>query len=196
MKHAFQMTFLGTIALLVIAAGVAVAHGGSHSPQSERVRQLKDLEETQIALTAYLNGKAEINDKGQDGAGDPLARGTATFFVVGSRTICYSFLVRGMEEPPVAVHIHRAPAGQNADPNPDIGVAIDFTKGVPKDATGKPSGNPGWSSGCKTVEGKERDALTRILSNPRGYYVNMHSAPSFPKGAIRGQLSRMLYDND
>jgi len=28
-----------------------------------------------------------------------------------------------------------------------------------------------------------------------GYYVNIHT-PSFSAGAVRGQLSRLLYDND
>jgi CHRD domain len=43
--------------------------------------------------------------------------------------------------------------------------------------------------------GRSRAALRRILRNPKGYYVNIHTA-SFPDGAVRGQLSRMLYDND
>ena len=41
----------------------------------------------------------------------------------------------------------------------------------------------------------ELAALRRILSNPKGYYVNFHT-PSFPDGVVRGQLGRMPYDND
>jgi hypothetical protein len=66
----------------------------------------------------------------------------------------------------------------------------------PKDDAGQPAGDPGASSGCKVLEQQsERDALRRILSNPRGYYVNIHTT-SFPDGAVRGQLGRLLYDND
>jgi CHRD domain len=194
-----------TCAVLVAAVAVSVAvadnhgYGGKQTKQpvakqqavaksGAKWKQFKDLEESQIALTAYMTGKAEVDDEGQDGAGDPGARGTATFFVADRQTLCYGFAVRGAEAPTL-MHIHRGVAGSNGDP------VIDFSKGVPKDANGQPAGDPGASSGCKVLEGAEKEALGRLLTNPRRYYVNMHTA-SFPKGAVRGQLSRMLFDND
>jgi hypothetical protein len=190
------VTLVSSLMLLAaVGVGVAVADSGYGSGSGSgsahghgKTSRMKDMEESQAAVTAYLTGKAEINDEGQDGAGDPGAKGTATFFVADRQTICYGFAIRGAEAPTL-VHIHRGPAGQNGDP------VIDFSKGAPKDAAGQPAGDPGASSGCKVLEGAEKAALGRILSNPKNYYVNMHTE-SFPKGAIRGQLSRMLYDND
>lgn len=157
----------------------------AHDKKSHR----KDLEASQSALSAYLTGKAEVNDDGEDGAGDPNAKGTASFLVADERTICYGFGLTGAEAPNAA-HIHRGAAGQNGD------IVIDFTKGVPKDAAGQPAGDPGASGWCKVLEDQgELAALRRILSNPKGYYVNFHT-PSFPDGVVRGQLGRMLYDND
>lgn len=179
------------LALLAAIGGVASAqdygkHGGQmHGKQGA---QLKDMEASQAALSAYLTGKAEINEDGDDGAGDPNAKGTASFLVADERTLCYGFAIRGADAPN-AVHIHRAPAGQNGD------IVIPFDN-PPKDANGQPAGDPGASSGCKVLEEQsEIDALRRILSKPKGYYVNIHTE-SFPDGAVRGQLSRMLYDND
>jgi CHRD domain-containing protein len=185
--------------MLAIGASVALAgqdygsnahkHGKPGHAHGKKWRAFKDLETSHVAVTAYLTGKAEVNDEGQDGAGDPNGKGTATFFVTDERTVCYGFALNGAEAP-TAAHIHKARAGSNGD------VVIDFTKGVPKDASGQPAGDPGASSGCKTLEAQsEMAALRRILSNPKGYYVNVHTA-SFADGAVRGQLSRMLYDND
>lgn len=181
------VTITSSLALVaVIAVGVAVADSGYGAGKGSQ--GLKDYERSQVAVTAYLTGAAEINEEGQDGAGDPGAKGTATLFVADRQTVCYGFAVRGAEAP-TAMHVHRGAAGQNGAP------VIDFSKGAPKDANGQPAGDPGASSGCKVLEGAEKAALARILTNPKNYYVNMHTA-SFPNGALRGQLSRMLYDND
>jgi hypothetical protein len=179
-------------ASLALVAAVGVGYAGAQDygghGHGKKSRQSKGLRESQSALSAYLTGKAEVNDDGEDGAGDPDAKGTASFLVANERTICYGFALRGAEAPNAA-HIHKGVAGRNGD------IVIDFTKGVPKDASGQPAGDPGASSGCKVLEGGELASLRRILSNPKGYYVNFHT-PSFPDGAVRGQLSRMLYDND
>jgi hypothetical protein len=190
------VTIISSLLLLAaVGVGVAVADSGYQAAQKKqpkisrgKLAKLKDFEESQTAVTAYLTGKAVVNDEGQDGAGDPGAKGTATFFIVDRQTICYGFALRGAEAPNFAA-IYRAPAGQKGE------VVIDFTKGVPKDPNGQPAGDPGASSGCKVVTGSEQAALLRILSNAKGYYVSMKTA-SFGGGAVRGQLSRMLYDND
>jgi hypothetical protein len=57
------------------------------------------------------------------------------------------------------------------------------------------SGDPGASSGAKTLTTPEEiSALKRIRKNPRSYYVNMHTQ-EFPDGAVRGQLSNLLFNN-
>ena len=67
----------------------------AHDKKSHR----KDLEASQSALSAYLTGKAEVNDDGEDGAGDPNAKGTASFLLADERTICYGFGLTGAEAP-------------------------------------------------------------------------------------------------
>jgi hypothetical protein len=183
------------IASLALVTALGVGYAGAQDYGKEKAqghgtkwRKFKDLETSQAALSAYLTGKAEVNDDGQDGAGDPDAKGTASFLVADERTLCYGFAIRGADNPN-AVHIHKGVAGENGD------IVIPFDN-PPKDAEGQPAGDPGASSGCKTLEDEgELAALRRILSNPKGYYVNIHTQ-SFPDGSVRGQLSRMLYDND
>jgi hypothetical protein len=108
--------------------------------------------------------------------------------LVGKKTVCYGFTLRDAATPTV-VHIHRGRAGHNGDP------VIGFLN-VPKDAAGDPSGDPGASSGCKVLtEPSEIKALARIKAHPRRYYVNIHTE-EFSDGAVRGQLGRVLFDND
>lgn len=193
------LTIAASLALVaVLSVGYTAAQGQGNDRghgHGKKWRWFKDLSESQVALSAYLTGKAEVNAEGDDGAGDPNAKGTASFLVVDEQTLCYGFAIRGadeaaaVEEEGHAVHIHRGLAGENGD------IVIPFDN-PPKNAEGQNSGDPGASSGCKVLEEQsERDALRRILSRPKGYYVNIHT-PSFPDGAVRGQLTRMLYDND
>jgi hypothetical protein len=184
------LTIIAGLALVAaIGAGYAGAQGyGEEKGQGKRSQQSKDdLRASKVALSAYLTGEAEVNDEGQDGAGDPNAKGTASFLAADEQTLCYGFAIRGADAPS-AVHIHKGRAGENGD------IVIPFDN-PPKDDDGEPAGDPGASSGCKTLaKQSELDALRRILTNPQGYYVNIHTE-SFPDGAVRGQLSRMFYDN-
>jgi hypothetical protein len=43
-------------------------------------------------------------------------------------------------------------------------------------------------SGC--TEDVDPDLIKAIRKNPEAYYVNVHSLPDFPGGAVRGQLSK------
>jgi hypothetical protein len=177
---------LTIIAGLALVAAVGAGYAGAQDYGKRKSKN--DLKASQAALSAYLTGDAEVNDDGEDGAGDPNAKGTASFLVADEQTLCYGFAIRGADAAS-AVHIHKGRAGENGD------IVIPFDN-PPKDADGQPAGDPGASSGCKTLEQQsELDGLRRILSNPKGYYVNIHTE-SFPDGAVRGQISRMFYDND
>lgn len=116
-------------------------------------------------FTTHLTGAAEV-----PGPGDPDGSGQAALTInPGQRTVCYRLTVEGIE-PATAAHIHRGTADQ-AGP-------VVVTLGAPTD---------GSSDGC--VEDVDRELLQDILSNPSGYYVNVHNA-THPAGALRGQLGR------
>lgn len=113
-------------------------------------------------LTTQLTGEVEVPN-----AGDPDGEGIAKLRVnPGQGRICYTLKVTGIE-PAAAAHIHEAPAGE-------AGPVV-----APLEAPGD-----GSSSGCVEVE---RDLALDIIRNPENYYVNVHN-PSFPGGALRGQL--------
>jgi CHRD domain-containing protein len=137
--------------------------------------------------SAYLTGRAEIGKDGRRGAGDPDAKGTAVFQLVDEQTICYGFTLDNADTPGI-VHIHRGAPGRNGPP------VIVFAN-VPKNAQGQPSGDPGTSSGCKALTTPEElAALKELRKHPRNFYVNMHTT-AFPDGAVRGQLSHLLFSN-
>lgn len=186
-------TIVASLMLLgAVGIGVAVASDGTGGAAKQAYRSAatpnpQELTQSKVAFSAYLTGDAEVNDQGQDGVGDPDAKGSATLLAADEDTLCYGVTIRGAQTP-TELHIHRAPAGQNGD------VVIDLSKNVPKDANGKPKGNPGASSGCKNLSGPELEAFGRIRANPQNYYINVHTT-GFQKGAARGQLSRLLYNN-
>ncbi len=197
MLKRFPIVLACAVAVASAATAGAAAQGdyghGSHASApgvqrpAKKWKQFRQLGPSRLSQSAYLTGVAEVDAQGDDDAGDPDGKGSATFLQVDERTICYGFTARGLDSPMV-VHIHKGVVGQNGPP------VIGFNN-VPKDATGVPSGDPGASAGCKTVtDPSELDALRRIRKNPHNYYVNIHTA-SFPNGAIRGQLSPVWYDN-
>jgi len=49
-------------------------------------------------------------------------------------------------------------------------------------------GGTGGASGC--VEDVDPALIKAIRQDPSAYYVNVHSRPNFPGGAIRGQLGK------
>jgi len=100
--------------------------------------------------------------------GDPDGSGEAVLTVNhGQGTICWELSVTGIA-PATAAHIHR---GATLVRGP---VVIPITT---------PDAN-GHSSGCSEFG---RELLREILTDPEGFYVNVHTA-EFPPGAVRSQL--------
>lgn len=115
-------------------------------------------------LSGTLSGAAEIPGPGDaDGTGTIEARVNP-----GQGEFCYTLTASGIAAATMA-HIHTGAAGVSGP------VAIALTA---------PSG--GSSSGCVTID---KTLAQAIVSNPGGYYANVHNA-EFPGGAVRGQLGK------
>ena len=114
--------------------------------------------------TAKLTGAAEV-----PGPGDTDGSGTAQVtFNPDKGEVCYELTVAKIEEATMA-HIHEGAADKEGPPK----VTLDAPKA-------------GSAKGCKSADA----ALVKaIMQNPANYYVNVHNAV-FPKGAVRGQLSK------
>ncbi len=117
-----------------------------------------------VAYIAHLSGPQEV-----PGPGDPDAVGTA-FVVIrpSANEVCWTINVGGFDLPASAAHIHKG--------------AVDESGGVVVPLTAPDAG--GASNGCAMVAA---DVVSAILSNPSGYYVNVHNA-AFPNGGLRGNL--------
>jgi hypothetical protein len=112
-----------------------------------------------LAVRIELSGANEVPPADAD------ATGTAIIVVVPAiDMVCWKLDWENVDGTVIAAHIHGpAPAGVNA------GVLVPLSVDPAK--------------GCTTDS--DADA---IATNPSNYYVNVHSAPNFPGGAIRGQL--------
>ena len=126
-------------------------------------------------LTTVMTGAQEV-----PGPGDPNAAGTAVITLnPGLGTVCYALAwtnASGDDTNPDndAVwggHIHTGAAG-SAGP-----VFISLFQGTSFGANDS-------TSGCVSAT---RAAILAVLTNPAGYYVNIHS-DEYPGGIIRGQL--------
>jgi hypothetical protein len=108
------------------------------------------------------------------GPGDPNATGFAALRLnQGQNRVCYSVNWANVDGTVFAAHIHRAPAGS---PGP---VVVDLFVGAAHPGTGS-------ATGC--TAGVDAALIKAIRKNPSAYYVNVHSTPNFPGGAVRGQL--------
>ena len=124
------------------------------------------------ALFSYATGKKEVSTTtGKKGAGDKNARAGFTAVIDGT-SFCWSIAAKNVDGTPSGAHIHRGGPSRNGP----IVIPLD----PPRDA------DPGASSGCETITaGLARE----IGKNASRFYVNLHSTPGFPGGAVRGQLS-------
>ena len=111
--------------------------------------------------------RADLNGANEPGGGDPDGSGIARVETNDTlNTVCADLEVRDIGIV-TAAHIHRAAAGVNGPPV----VTLD-----------PPDDND--SDDCDSVSD---DLIDEIRRNPRGFYVNVHTA-DYPNGAIRGQL--------
>ena len=117
----------------------------------------------EMKTTAKLTGEAEVS------GGDTKGSGTAQVTLDPDKgEVCYDLTVKDIQEA-TAAHIHEGAAGKDGP----VKVPFDAPKA-------------GSTKGCKTADAA---VIKDIMQNPANYYVNVHNA-AYPKGAIRGQLSK------
>jgi CHRD domain len=113
---------------------------------------------------ATLTGDAEV-----PGPGDPKGSGTVVVTLKpDTGDVCYELSVANMQEA-TAAHIHKGEKGEEGP----VAVPLEAPK-------------TGAAKGCTKADVVVIEA---IMQDPTDYYVNVHNA-AFPKGAVRGQLSR------
>lgn len=116
---------------------------------------------TSGTVSAKLSGKVEIP------AGDSNGSGWVELNLDKSKgRTCWNFSKVKNIGAPQAAHVHKGKAGKVGP------VAI-------------PLGNAFKAKGCIATP---KAAISAVLANPSGFYVNVHNA-AYPNGAIRGQLA-------
>ena len=138
-----------------------------------------------LALVVALAGVAVADDGGRPlsttltgaeeapGPGDANATGQADLTLnQGQNEVCFDISWADIDGTVFAGHIHVAPPG---DPGPIV-VSL---------FTGSFAGTDSVS-GC--AENVDAELIKAIRHDPSAYYVNVHSRPNFPGGAVRGQL--------
>lgn len=115
-----------------------------------------------IKMSTSLNAGQEVPGPGKGSGSADLS------FDTDKGKICYMIMAQGTDTPTMA-HIHKG----------IIGVAGPVV--VPLKAP-----ETGTVQACATVA---PDLMAAILATPSDYYVNVHTE-AYPKGAIRGQLSK------
>ena len=138
-----------------------------------------------LALAVVVAGIAAADDGGRPlsttltgaeeapGPGDANATGQADLTLnQGLNEVCFDISWADIDGEVFAGHIHVAPAGV---PGPIVVTLF----------TGSFAGTDS-TSGC--VENVDAALIKAIRHDPTAYYVNVHSRPNFPGGAVRGQL--------
>jgi hypothetical protein len=117
-------------------------------------------------FAAALNGGNE-----RPSTGDPDGTGFALVIIdPDANTVRWAIFVANIGAPTMA-HIHRGTADVAGS------VVVNFN----------PSFTNGSAAGTVSVGVANHALLEEIISNPSGFYVNVHTG-DFPAGAIRGQL--------
>ena len=122
-----------------------------------------------LAAAAEMKTMAKLTGAAEASGGDPKGSGTAQVTLNPDKgEVCYELTVMDIQEA-TAAHIHEGAMGKDGS----VKVPLDAPK-------------TGSAKGCKTADAA---VIKTIMQNPADYYVNVHNA-AFPKGAIRGQLSK------
>ena len=117
----------------------------------------------EMKAKANLTGAAEVSPGDKDGGG------TAQLTLNPDKgEVCFELSVTKIDEA-TAAHIHEGAVGKDGP----VKVGLDAPKG-------------GSAKGCKSADAA---VVKEIIAHPANYYVNVHNA-AFPKGAVRGQLSK------
>jgi CHRD domain len=118
----------------------------------------------ELKATAKLTGAAEV-----PGPGDPKGSGTVQVTIDPAKgEVCYELSVEDIQEA-TAAHIHEGAVGKEGP----VKLGLDAPK-------------TGSAKGCKSADAA---VIKAMMQDPADYYVNVHNA-AFPKGAVRGQLSK------
>ena len=118
-------------------------------------------------LSTPMTGAEEV-----PGPGDANASGQADLRLnQGRERLCFDLTWADIDGTVFAAHVHAGDAGV-AGP-----IVVPLFEGT--------FGSTDATSGCVHVE---KSLVKAIRKDPTAYYVNVHSLPDFPAGAIRGQL--------
>jgi len=120
-----------------------------------------------VLLAADLTPEAEVPGPGATGA-----RGRFEAELVDGE-LCVDMVVSDLGDAVLAAHMHEGAAGAAGPPLVDLGEPTELS------ATGER-----WVDACTPVSD---DIIARLAAGPDQHYVNVHT-PSFPDGAVRGQL--------
>jgi len=150
-------------AAVALVPGIASGSGSSDLGTTEFGAGTKQL-------IARLAGSNEV-----PGPGDPNASGIANISIdTATNQICWAITVGGLEAAASLEHIHEGAAGVVGPVRVNLFPPL-------------PAAN-GTSTGCTT----DATYAPLIAANPAGFYVNVHTLPTFPVGAIRGQLANAV----
>ena len=160
------------LTIIVLSLGLAACGSDGDKDKDTEVttqttRGGEKTEGTAVSLKAPLSGAEEIPGPGvKDGVG------AAVVDTAGTK-VC-SDLKATMGEKPSKAHIHQGAKGASG------AVVVDLV----------PVFSPGESAfTSKTCVETTADTVSKLIADPGGYYVNIHS-DSYPNGAMRGQLAK------
>jgi CHRD domain len=155
-------------AAALAATAVAVVPGIASGGSGTKADLHPDVLGQGLQLVAHLTSASEFPPP------STLSKGTGTAIITidpNTNQICWNIAVSGLEEAPILAHIHEG-AFNVAGP-----VRVNLFPPLPP--------QNGTSTGCVT----DATFAPLIAANPAGFYVNVHTLPSWPAGAIRGQLA-------
>ena len=156
---------------LVLATGLGACGGGGKDKGTKVTIDTAGPGEkkdgTTVTLSAVMTGADEFPGPGvKDGIGSFVIN------IAGTKG-CYD-LKATLGEKPLKAHIHSGVKGASGP------VLVDLM----------PIFEPGESAfEAKSCVDLPADTVTKLLANPSGFYVNVHT-DAHPDGAIRGQLTK------